>query len=122
MLRNGTLLSGGKDRRLISWDGSYQQIQTVEVGTTQQELCLFQNRKKRQCENVTGKKAGTFIFKKGLGTMIRLCAVSWISMHHWNFINDVCSALPFEVGSSFYPSFAFQPEETTEYYEYCTIS
>ncbi|XP_069008373.1 echinoderm microtubule-associated protein-like 1 isoform X5 [Embiotoca jacksoni] len=31
MLRNGTLVSGGKDRRLISWDGSYQQIQTVEV-------------------------------------------------------------------------------------------
>uniref|UniRef100_A0A3P9KMC7 EMAP like 1 n=1 Tax=Oryzias latipes TaxID=8090 RepID=A0A3P9KMC7_ORYLA len=31
MLRNGTLVSGGKDRRLISWDGSYQQIQTMEV-------------------------------------------------------------------------------------------
>ncbi|XP_031703957.1 echinoderm microtubule-associated protein-like 1 isoform X5 [Anarrhichthys ocellatus] len=31
MLRNGTLVSGGKDRRLISWDGSYQQIQAVEV-------------------------------------------------------------------------------------------
>lgn len=31
MLRNGTLVSGGKDRRLIAWDGSYQQIQTVEV-------------------------------------------------------------------------------------------
>uniref|UniRef100_A0A4W6FBR8 EMAP like 1 n=1 Tax=Lates calcarifer TaxID=8187 RepID=A0A4W6FBR8_LATCA len=31
MLRNGTLVSGGKDRRLISWDGSYQQIQMVEV-------------------------------------------------------------------------------------------
>ncbi|XP_031436188.1 echinoderm microtubule-associated protein-like 1 isoform X5 [Clupea harengus] len=31
MLRNGTLVSGGKDRRLISWDGNYQQIQTVEV-------------------------------------------------------------------------------------------
>ncbi|XP_071392079.1 echinoderm microtubule-associated protein-like 1, partial [Centroberyx affinis] len=31
MLRNGTLVSGGKDRRLVSWDGSYQQIQTVEV-------------------------------------------------------------------------------------------
>ncbi|KAM6917986.1 echinoderm microtubule-associated protein-like 1 isoform 4-T4 [Lycodopsis pacificus] len=31
MLRNGTLLSGGKDRRLVSWDGSYQQIQAVEV-------------------------------------------------------------------------------------------
>ncbi|XP_074516630.1 echinoderm microtubule-associated protein-like 1 isoform X1 [Sebastes fasciatus] len=31
MLRNGTLVSGGKDRRLISWDSSYQQIQTVEV-------------------------------------------------------------------------------------------
>uniref|UniRef100_A0A4W6FEJ8 EMAP like 1 n=1 Tax=Lates calcarifer TaxID=8187 RepID=A0A4W6FEJ8_LATCA len=29
MLRNGTLVSGGKDRRLISWDGSYQQIQMV---------------------------------------------------------------------------------------------
>lgn len=54
--------------------------------------------------------------------LIRLYAVSWISMHHWNLINDVCSALPFEVGSSFYPSFAFQAEETTECYEYCTIS
>uniref|UniRef100_UPI0037E74EF4 echinoderm microtubule-associated protein-like 1 isoform X6 n=1 Tax=Semicossyphus pulcher TaxID=241346 RepID=UPI0037E74EF4 len=31
MLRNGTLVSGGKDRRLVSWDGGYQQIQTVEV-------------------------------------------------------------------------------------------
>ncbi|XP_071354154.1 echinoderm microtubule-associated protein-like 1 isoform X5 [Trachinotus anak] len=31
MLRNGTLVSGGKDRRLISWDNSYQQIQMVEV-------------------------------------------------------------------------------------------
>ncbi|KAF0044355.1 echinoderm microtubule-associated protein-like 1 isoform X8 [Scophthalmus maximus] len=31
MLRNGTLVSGGKDRRLTSWDSSYQQIQTVEV-------------------------------------------------------------------------------------------
>lgn len=31
MLRNGTLVSGGKDRRLISWDSSYQQTQTVEV-------------------------------------------------------------------------------------------
>uniref|UniRef100_A0AAQ4NXK8 EMAP like 1 n=1 Tax=Gasterosteus aculeatus aculeatus TaxID=481459 RepID=A0AAQ4NXK8_GASAC len=29
MLRNGTLVSGGKDRRLISWDGGYRQIQTV---------------------------------------------------------------------------------------------
>uniref|UniRef100_A0A8C2D5P8 EMAP like 1 n=1 Tax=Cyprinus carpio TaxID=7962 RepID=A0A8C2D5P8_CYPCA len=31
MLRNGTLLSGGKDRKLISWDENYQKIQTVEV-------------------------------------------------------------------------------------------
>ncbi|XP_061698832.1 echinoderm microtubule-associated protein-like 1 isoform X8 [Syngnathoides biaculeatus] len=31
MLRNGTLLSGGKDCRLISWDSGYQQIQAVEV-------------------------------------------------------------------------------------------
>ncbi|KAM4624799.1 echinoderm microtubule-associated protein-like 1 isoform 2-T2 [Polymixia lowei] len=31
MLRNGSLVSGGKDRRLISWDSSYQQIQMVEV-------------------------------------------------------------------------------------------
>ncbi|XP_039992654.1 echinoderm microtubule-associated protein-like 1 isoform X8 [Xiphias gladius] len=31
MLRNGTLVSGGKDRRLISWDSGYQQIQMVEV-------------------------------------------------------------------------------------------
>uniref|UniRef100_A0AAX7UZZ2 HELP domain-containing protein n=1 Tax=Astatotilapia calliptera TaxID=8154 RepID=A0AAX7UZZ2_ASTCA len=33
MLRNGTLVSGGKDRRLISWDSSYQQTQTVEGHT-----------------------------------------------------------------------------------------
>ncbi|XP_072222104.1 echinoderm microtubule-associated protein-like 1 isoform X2 [Leuresthes tenuis] len=31
MLRNGTLVSGGKDRKLVSWDSSYQKIQTVEV-------------------------------------------------------------------------------------------
>ncbi|XP_076021747.1 echinoderm microtubule-associated protein-like 1 isoform X2 [Genypterus blacodes] len=31
MLRNGTLVSGGKDRRLVCWDSSYQQTQTVEV-------------------------------------------------------------------------------------------
>uniref|UniRef100_A0A6Q2YY49 HELP domain-containing protein n=1 Tax=Esox lucius TaxID=8010 RepID=A0A6Q2YY49_ESOLU len=31
MLRNGTLVSGGKDRKLVSWDGSYQPIQSVEV-------------------------------------------------------------------------------------------
>uniref|UniRef100_A0A674CCA0 EMAP like 1 n=1 Tax=Salmo trutta TaxID=8032 RepID=A0A674CCA0_SALTR len=31
MLRNRTLVSGGKDRKLLSWDGSYQQIQSVEV-------------------------------------------------------------------------------------------
>ncbi|XP_039524725.1 echinoderm microtubule-associated protein-like 1 isoform X6 [Pimephales promelas] len=31
MLRNGTLVSGGKDRKLISWDANYQKIQTVEV-------------------------------------------------------------------------------------------
>nr|XP_057946177.1 echinoderm microtubule-associated protein-like 1 isoform X3 [Doryrhamphus excisus] len=31
MLRNGMLVSGGKDCRLISWDSSYQQIQTLEV-------------------------------------------------------------------------------------------
>ncbi|ROL44990.1 Echinoderm microtubule-associated protein-like 1, partial [Anabarilius grahami] len=31
MLRNGTLVSGGKDRKLISWDENYQKIQTVEV-------------------------------------------------------------------------------------------
>uniref|UniRef100_A0A8C7H1H2 EMAP like 1 n=1 Tax=Oncorhynchus kisutch TaxID=8019 RepID=A0A8C7H1H2_ONCKI len=31
MLRNSTLVSGGKDRKLLSWDGSYQQIQSVEV-------------------------------------------------------------------------------------------
>ncbi|XP_067098861.1 echinoderm microtubule-associated protein-like 1 isoform X1 [Osmerus mordax] len=31
MMRNGTLVSGGKDRKLVSWDGAYQQIQTVEV-------------------------------------------------------------------------------------------
>lgn len=32
MLRNGTLVSGGgKDRKLVSWDGNYQKIQEVEV-------------------------------------------------------------------------------------------
>ncbi|TRY59685.1 hypothetical protein DNTS_027417 [Danionella cerebrum] len=31
MLRNGTLVSGGKDRKLISWDSNYHKIQTVEV-------------------------------------------------------------------------------------------
>ncbi|KAL4613089.1 echinoderm microtubule-associated protein-like 1 isoform X4, partial [Arapaima gigas] len=32
MLRNGTLVSGGgKDRRLISWNGNYQKIQEIEV-------------------------------------------------------------------------------------------
>ncbi|XP_057199763.1 echinoderm microtubule-associated protein-like 1 isoform X6 [Triplophysa rosa] len=31
MLRNGTLVSGGKDRKLISWDENHQKIQTVEV-------------------------------------------------------------------------------------------
>ncbi|XP_052437341.1 echinoderm microtubule-associated protein-like 1 isoform X5 [Carassius gibelio] len=31
MLRNGTLVSGGKDRKLVSWDENYQKIQTVEV-------------------------------------------------------------------------------------------
>ncbi|XP_022528248.2 echinoderm microtubule-associated protein-like 1 isoform X5 [Astyanax mexicanus] len=31
MLRNGTLLSGGKDRRITAWDGNYQKIQTVEI-------------------------------------------------------------------------------------------
>uniref|UniRef100_A0A672RCK9 Echinoderm microtubule-associated protein-like 1 n=1 Tax=Sinocyclocheilus grahami TaxID=75366 RepID=A0A672RCK9_SINGR len=31
MLRNGTLVSGGKDRKLISWDENYQKIQAVEV-------------------------------------------------------------------------------------------
>ncbi|XP_073725776.1 echinoderm microtubule-associated protein-like 1 isoform X5 [Misgurnus anguillicaudatus] len=31
MLRNGTLVSGGKDRKLISWDENYQKTQTVEV-------------------------------------------------------------------------------------------
>uniref|UniRef100_A0A672RFU2 HELP domain-containing protein n=1 Tax=Sinocyclocheilus grahami TaxID=75366 RepID=A0A672RFU2_SINGR len=29
MLRNGTLVSGGKDRKLISWDENYHKIQTV---------------------------------------------------------------------------------------------
>ncbi|XP_048830553.1 echinoderm microtubule-associated protein-like 1 isoform X5 [Brienomyrus brachyistius] len=32
MLRNGTLVSGGgKDRKLISWDGNYQKVQVVEI-------------------------------------------------------------------------------------------
>lgn len=31
MMRNGTLVSGGKDRKLISWDENYQKVQTVEV-------------------------------------------------------------------------------------------
>ncbi|XP_077587191.1 echinoderm microtubule-associated protein-like 1 isoform X2 [Stigmatopora nigra] len=30
-LRNGTLVSGGKDCRLVSWDSSYNPIQTMEV-------------------------------------------------------------------------------------------
>lgn len=37
-LRNGTLVSGGKDRRLVCWDSSYQQIQTVEVGKSSTEV------------------------------------------------------------------------------------
>ncbi|CAL8286907.1 unnamed protein product [Lota lota] len=31
MLRSGTLVSGGKDRRLVSWNSSYQPVQSVEV-------------------------------------------------------------------------------------------
>ncbi|XP_063040527.1 echinoderm microtubule-associated protein-like 1 isoform X2 [Engraulis encrasicolus] len=31
MLRSGTLVSGGKDRRLVSWDANLQQIQAIEV-------------------------------------------------------------------------------------------
>lgn len=31
MLRDGTLVSGGKDRKLTSWDGNYQKIHMVEV-------------------------------------------------------------------------------------------
>ncbi|XP_023684067.2 echinoderm microtubule-associated protein-like 1 isoform X5 [Paramormyrops kingsleyae] len=32
MLRNGSLVSGGgKDRKLISWDGNYQKVQVVEI-------------------------------------------------------------------------------------------
>ncbi|XP_018619701.1 echinoderm microtubule-associated protein-like 1 isoform X2 [Scleropages formosus] len=32
MLRNGTLVSGGgKDRKLVSWDGNYQKIQGAEI-------------------------------------------------------------------------------------------
>ncbi|XP_030625749.1 echinoderm microtubule-associated protein-like 1 isoform X2 [Chanos chanos] len=31
MLRNGTLVSGGKDRKLSAWDGDYQNVQTVEI-------------------------------------------------------------------------------------------
>lgn len=42
MLRNGTLVSGGKDRRLVSWDSSYQQIQTVEVRKRLAEITRIQ--------------------------------------------------------------------------------
>ncbi len=42
MLRNGTLVSGGKDRRLVSWDSSYQQIQTVEVRKHSAEITRMQ--------------------------------------------------------------------------------
>lgn len=42
MLRNGTLVSGGKDRRLVSWDGSYRQTQTVEVRKVQTTLFVEQ--------------------------------------------------------------------------------
>ncbi|KAM9466957.1 echinoderm microtubule-associated protein-like 1 isoform 2-T2 [Clarias gariepinus] len=31
MLRDGTLVSGGKDRKLTSWDGNFQKIHMVEV-------------------------------------------------------------------------------------------
>lgn len=31
MLRDGSLVSGGKDRKLTSWDGNYQKIHMVEV-------------------------------------------------------------------------------------------
>ncbi|KAM4013980.1 echinoderm microtubule-associated protein-like 1 isoform 7-T7 [Anomaloglossus baeobatrachus] len=31
MQRDGTLVSGGKDRKLISWDGNYQKVNVVEI-------------------------------------------------------------------------------------------
>ncbi|KAE8586678.1 hypothetical protein XENTR_v10021729 [Xenopus tropicalis] len=31
MQRDGTLVSGGKDRKLVSWDGNYQQLNKVEI-------------------------------------------------------------------------------------------
>ncbi|XP_072284688.1 echinoderm microtubule-associated protein-like 1 isoform X6 [Pyxicephalus adspersus] len=31
MQRDGTLVSGGKDRKLISWDGNYQKLSVVEI-------------------------------------------------------------------------------------------
>ncbi|XP_068110781.1 echinoderm microtubule-associated protein-like 1 isoform X9 [Hyperolius riggenbachi] len=31
MQRDGTLVSGGKDRKLISWDGNYQKVSVVEI-------------------------------------------------------------------------------------------
>ncbi|XP_056401180.1 echinoderm microtubule-associated protein-like 1 isoform X3 [Hyla sarda] len=31
MQRDGTLVSGGKDRKLISWDGNYQKLNVVEI-------------------------------------------------------------------------------------------
>lgn len=40
ILRNGTLVSGGKDRRLVSWNSSYQQIQNVEVNASEADLCV----------------------------------------------------------------------------------
>lgn len=39
MLRDGTLVSGGgKDRRLISWNGNYQKLHKTEVRP--QTMCL----------------------------------------------------------------------------------
>lgn len=46
MLRDGTLVSGGgKDRKLISWDGNYQKLHKTEVRQHVTLLTLFLNLK-----------------------------------------------------------------------------
>lgn len=42
MLRDGTLVSGGgKDRRLISWNGNYQKLHKAEVSQPQRRPCTY---------------------------------------------------------------------------------
>lgn len=46
MLRDGTLVSGGgKDRKLISWDGNYQKLHKTEVRQHVTLLTFFLNLK-----------------------------------------------------------------------------